>query len=121
METKKIKRAQLNLRLSDAIKDKWKKISDEKGLHLTDMIIASVENKLLDSDRKEIMSFIETQGNIYAKIENNINQVAKYVNTQKNISDSLLADYNSMLLQLNSKRIEQNELLRKIYRLLGKL
>ncbi|WP_207536284.1 plasmid mobilization relaxosome protein MobC [Desertivirga arenae] len=120
METKRIKRAQLNLRLSDEVKDRWKKIADERGLHLTDMVIASVENKLLNSDRREIMSFIEKQGNVFAKIENNINQIAKYVNTQKNISDSVLVDYNSKLRELNCLQIEQNELFRKIYKLLAK-
>ena len=120
MEPKKIKRAQLNLRISDEVKLRWKSIADEQGLYLTDMVIASVENKLLNSDRKEIMTFIEKQGNIFAKIENNINQIAKVINTEKNISNALLGYYNEKLSELNIMKLEQNDLLRKIYSLLAK-
>lgn len=110
----------IRVRMYKTQKDNWLKIVKEKGTTITDLVISSVENKLLDSDRKEIMSFIEKQGNIFAKIENNINQIAKYVNTHKNISDGVLADYNSKLKELNSMKLEQNELLRKIYNLLAK-
>lgn len=116
----------IQIRVTPSQKTKWQELLRQKSasanrkFSMTDLIISSVENKLLDSDRKEIMSFIEKQGNIFAKIENNINQVAKYVNTQKNISDSMLADYNSKLKELNSMKLEQNDLLRKIYKLLAK-
>lgn len=108
------------MRISEDVKTRWKSIANQKGLRLTDMVIASVENKLLNSDRNEIMTFIEKQGNIFAKIENNINQIAKVVNTEKHISNGLLEHYNSKLTELNSMKLEQNELLRKIYNLLAK-
>jgi len=116
----------IQIRVTPSQKTKWKELLEQKStsanrkFSMTDLIISSVENKLLDSDRKEIMSFIEKQGNIFAKIENNINQVAKYVNTQQKISDSVLADYNSKLKELNTMKLEQNDLLRKIYNLLAK-
>lgn len=110
----------IRVRMYKTQKESWLKVVKDKGTTMTDLVISSVENKLLDSDRKEIMSFIEKQGNIFAKIENNINQVAKYVNTHKSISNSVLADYNSKLSELNSMKLEQNELLKKIYKLLAK-
>lgn len=120
MKEKKIKREQLNLRISEEVKKRWKNVADQQGLYLTDMIIASVDNKLLNSDRKEILAFIEKQGNIFAKIENNINQIAKVVNTEKHISNGLLDHYNTKLSELNVMKLEQNELLKKIYNLLAK-
>jgi len=110
----------IRVRMYKTQKESWLKVVKDKGTTMTDLVISSVENKLLDSDRKEIMSFIEKQGNIFAKIENNINQVAKYVNTQKGISNSVLGEYNAKLSELNSMKLEQNELLRKIYKLLAK-
>jgi len=119
MKEKKLE-TYIRVRMYDSQKKEWLKIVKDKNTTITDLVISSVENKLLNSDRREIMSFIEKQGNIYAKIENNINQIAKYVNTQKNLSDNVLADYNSKLNSLNSMKLEQNDLLRKIYKLLAK-
>ena len=75
---------------------------------------------MLENDRKEIMAFIEKQGNIFAKIENNINQIARYVNTEKSVPKDLLKEYNSWLQQLNSLKTEQNKIIRKIYTELAK-
>lgn len=119
MKEKKLE-TYIRVRMYESQKKEWLKIVKDKNTTMTDLVISSVENKLLNSDRKEIMSFIEKQGNIFAKIENNINQIAKYVNTQKNLSDNVLADYNSKLKELNTLHIEQNELFRKIYKLLAR-
>lgn len=78
------------------------------------MIISSVDNKLLSRDRKEILTFIQKKANVFAKIENNINQIAKVVNTEKNISNGLFEYYNKRLSELNGMKLEQNDLLRKI-------
>lgn len=110
----------LHVRVYKSQKEKWASWAKEKNTTLTDLVTCSVENKLLNSDRNEIMTFIEKQGNIFAKIENNINQIAKVVNTEKHISNGLLEHYNSKLTELNSMKLEQNELLRKIYNLLAK-
>lgn len=49
------------------------------------MVVDSVEGNLLENERREILRFIEKQDNIFSKIENNINQVAKIANAQKYI------------------------------------
>lgn len=119
MEERKLE-TYIRVRMYPSQKEKWKKWAVEKNVTITDLVIASVEDKLLNSDRREIMAFIEKQGNIFAKIENNINQIAKIVNTEKAMSKSLMEHYNSKLIELNHLKIQQNELLRKIYKLLAK-
>ena len=119
MEEKKLETF-LHLRMYKSQKEKWMTWAREKNITLTDLVVCSIENKLLNSDRKEIMTFIEKQGNIFAKIENNINQIAKVINTEKNISNALLGYYNEKLSELNIMKLEQNDLLRKIYSLLAK-
>ncbi|WP_312207704.1 plasmid mobilization relaxosome protein MobC [Epilithonimonas hominis] len=88
--------------------------------YLSDFIINTVEGKMLENDRKEIMAFIEKQGNIFAKIENNINQIARFINTEKYLSKELLNDYNQKLSELNSLKTEQNRIIKKIYTELAK-
>lgn len=119
MKEKKLE-TYIRVRMYKSQKDKWVNWAKEKNVTITDLVICSVENKLLNSDRREVMSFIEKQGNIFAKIENNINQIAKIVNTEKGMSKSLMEHYNTKLIELNNLKIQQNDLLRKIYKLLAR-
>lgn len=114
------KTARITLRLHQETKEKWLHHCTNSNVHISDYIINSVEGKLLDNDRKEIMNFIESQVNIFAKIENNINQIARYINSQKHLPSSLLSEYNSKLEILNSLKIEQNRIIKKIYTELAK-
>ncbi|REC60437.1 hypothetical protein DRF65_20455 [Chryseobacterium pennae] len=114
------KNARITLRLDQTIKDKWLLHCRKSNIYLSDFIVNTVEGRMLENDRKEIMSFIEKQGNIFAKIENNINQIARYVNTEKSIPKELLQEYNSKLQELNSLKTEQNKIIRKIYTELAK-
>ncbi|AZI56154.1 hypothetical protein EIB75_13190 [Epilithonimonas vandammei] len=75
------KTARITLRLEQQLKEKWLKHCESSKIYISDYIINTVEGKMLENDRKQIMAFIETQGNIFAKIENNINQIARYINT----------------------------------------
>lgn len=114
------KTARITLRLSQEIKDQWQTNCDKSNIYLSDYIVNTVEGKMLENDRKEIMSFIERQGNIFAKIENNINQIARFINTEKYLSEELLKDYNTKLSELNSLKTEQNRIIKKIYTELAK-
>ena len=114
------KNARITLRLEQQMKDKWLSHCKRSNIYLSDFIVNTVEVRMLENDRKEIMSFIEKQGNIFAKIENNINQIARYVNTEKSIPKGLLIEYNSKLQELNSLKTEQNKIIRKIYTKLAK-
>ena len=114
------KTARITLRLSQELKDQWQSHCDKSNIYLSDFIINTVEGKMLENDRKEIMAFIEKQGNIFAKIENNINQIARFINTEKYLSEELLNDYNQKLSELNSLKTEQNRIIKKIYTELAK-
>ena len=114
------KSARITLRLSQELKDKWNRQCGQSNIYLSDFIVNAVEGKMLENDRKEIMSFIEKQGNIFAKIENNINQIAKYINTEKRVPEDLMKEYNKKLQELNSLKTEQNRIIKKIYTELAK-
>ena len=64
------KRDYIKIRISKTRKQHWKKICKEKNITLTNLIIASVENRILEDERKKILEFIEKQDNIFIKIEN---------------------------------------------------
>ena len=114
------KTARITLRLSQELKDQWQSHCNKSNIYISDFIINTVEGKMLENDRKEIMTFIEKQGNIFAKIENNINQIARFINTEKYLSEELLKDYNNKLSELNSLKTEQNRIIKKIYTELAK-
>ena len=109
----------IKFRISKAQKKKWKILCEEKEISLTDFVIGSVENRMLDNERREVLKFIESQDNIFSKIENNINQVAKIANGQKFINENLLKDFNDKLKTIRLLKEEQNEMFSKIYKFLA--
>ena len=84
------------------------------------MVVDSVEGNLLENERREILRFIEKQDNIFSKIENNINQVAKIANAQKYIKKKDFLDFSAKQDELIKLKKKQNEIFLKIYTLLGK-
>ena len=100
-------------------KENWKKICIEKQISLTSLIISSVENRMMDDERRKVLAFIEKQDNIFIKIETNINQIAKIVNSQKFIPRSELNDFKSQLKTITELKIKQNEMFLKIYSLIA--
>ena len=96
----------IKFRIEKFRKDRWKKLCSERGIFLTDLIISSVENRLMNNDRREILQFIEAQDNIFVKIETNINQIAKIVNTQKSISENALINFNVKLEEIIKKKLK---------------
>ena len=100
-------------------KENWKQICIEKQISLTSLIISSVENRMMDDERRKVLAFIEKQDNIFAKIETNINQVAKMVNGQKFISENELQKFSSQLTEITKLKALQNEVFIKIYALIA--
>ena len=64
----------LILRITESQKEQWKRLSTERKTTLTDLIISAVEGNMNVQERREVLKFIEKQDNIFAKIENDINQ-----------------------------------------------
>lgn len=95
------------IRVQKSRKEEWKKICMKKQISLTSLIIDSVENRMMDDERKKVLAFIEKQDNIFIKIETNINQVARIINGQKSISEIDLKDFSEKLEEIkNLKRTE---------------
>lgn len=113
------KRDYIKIRISKTRKQHWKKICKEKNITLTNLIIASVENRILEDERKKILTFIEKQDNIFIKIETNINQIARIANTQKFFSSKELNHFQNQLNEITDLKKQQNEIFTKIYSLIA--
>ncbi len=109
----------IKFRLTEEQKKEWKSLCDKENITLSKLILASVENKLLDSDRRKITSFLEEQGNIFTRIQNNINQVAKQANTSKSVDIETLKKFNKQLKVIENLKKEQNEIFLNIINILA--
>lgn len=110
----------IKFRIDKNRKEDWKTICKAENISLTSLITNSVENRLMDNERKKVLAFIEKQDNIFVKIETNINQVAKIVNGQKLISENELQKFTDQLTEIAKLKARQNEIFLKIYSMLGK-
>jgi hypothetical protein len=113
------KKTDLHIRVPKSTKIKWKSLCEERRVSLTSLVISSIEMRIMDSERREVMKFIEKQDNIFAKIENNINQIARIVNGQKFMSSRELQGYTEKLGEIQKLKLKQNELIEKIYQILA--
>lgn len=110
----------IKFRIEQEKKENWKKLCLKREISLSRLIIGSVENNLLDDEKKEVLKFIEKQDNIFGKIETNINQVAKIANSQKFISENELKKFMEKLSEIQKLKEAQNKIFIKIYAMLGK-
>ena len=114
------KTTSIKFRVEKKRKESWKNLCDEKQITLTSFIIDSVENRIFDNKRKDVLAFMEKQDNIFIKIQTNINQVARIANGQKSISDVEMEKFTSKIIQLTTLKKEQNKIFEKIYSMLAK-
>nr|WP_315126677.1 hypothetical protein [uncultured Capnocytophaga sp.] len=120
METPSVhKDKHLILRLSEAQKQRWKKLCAERQITLTDLVITAVEGKMSSQERREVLKFIEKQDNIFAKIENNINQFAHLANAKKEVYRDELVAFTQRLDQIAELKAEQNQIFKQIYKLIA--
>lgn len=91
----------------------------KKNISLSSLVIDSVENRLLDDERRKILEFIEKQDNIFVKIETNINQVAKIANGQRFISNSEFQKFTDKLGEIKLLKKQQNDIFLQIYALMA--
>ena len=64
---------------------------------------------------KKALEFIEKQGNLFAKVENNINQQAKFINSQKFMTKEQMLQFGNDLTEVIKLKQEQNLIFNKIY------
>lgn len=103
------KRIYIKIRISITKKLHWKK-SAKKGHTITDLITASVENRILDGERRQILACSLKTRQHFVKIETNINQIARIVNGQKFISENELNDFSSKMKTIIKLKEQQNEI-----------
>ena len=115
-----VKEDLIKIRIEKFKKEDWKKFCLDKNISLTSLIVNSVEGKILENDRRQIIAFIEKQDNLFVKIETNINQVAKIVNGQKFIGEIELKNFSNQLSEIAIIKIKQNEMFEKLYSMLTK-
>ena len=118
--TTEVKESKIIIRIRNFQKENWKKLCSEKQISLTSLIINSVENRILDDERRRVLTFIEKQDNIFIRIETNINQVAKIANIQKFLSPKDLKDFSEKLSEIIVLKQQQNKIFENIYALLSK-
>lgn len=109
----------LILRITESQKKQWKRLSAERKTTLTDLIISAVEGNMNVQERREVLKFIEKQDNIFAKIENNINQFAYVVNAKKEVHRAELIAFTQRLDEIVKLKAEQNQIFRQIYKLIA--
>ena len=102
-------------RIEKSKKEEWKRFCKEKGITLTSLIINSVEGRVWDNERKKALEFIEKQGNLFAKVETNINQQAKFINSQKFMTKEQMLQFGNDLTEVIKLKQEQNLIFKKIY------
>ena len=109
----------LILKITESQKERWKRLSAERKTTLTDLIISAVEGNMNTQERREVLKFIEKQDNIFAKIENNINQFAYVANAKKEVHRVELIAFTQRLDEIVKLKAEQNQIFRQIYKLIA--
>ena len=109
----------LILRITESQKEQWKRLSAERKITLTDLIISAVEGNMNAQERREVLKFIEKQDNIFAKIENNINQFAYVANAKKEVHQAEFIAFTQRLDKIVKLKTEQNQIFRQIYKLIA--
>lgn len=106
--------------IEEDLKSKWKSLCKERRMTFKDLIVDSVEDRMMQNEKREIIAFIEAQDNIFKKIENNINQYAKIANSSKWISEMEMKIFNQNLYEIRRMKEKQNDMFKIIIELLGK-
>lgn len=109
------KDAEIKIRTTTELKQKWKLHCSKRNISLTDLIISSVNKKMSYDERRQVLLFIEKQDNLFAKVENNINQLAKIANGQKFLTEGQMKLYLELYDKITSLKEEQNSIFKKIY------
>lgn len=114
------KSTMIKFRIEVSRKKFWKKLCSERKVSLTQLIIDSVEDRLMEDERRKVLRFIEKQDNIFVKIETNINQIAKVANSQKFMTEKEFKNFSEKLVEIEKLKKEQNQIFSKIYSMLAK-
>lgn len=108
----------IELRVEEQTKKRWQSICRKKKITMSSFIKNSVENRLQQNDKREIVKFIREQSNIFAKIENNINQFSRIANQKRFVDRKDMKVFIEFLEELKVLKGQQNEMFAEIINLL---
>lgn len=112
--------ARIDIRLSQEEKELLTKKCSELGCTYTEFFISKIKDEIDYSTKKNIFDFIRNDDYFYSKVDNNINQIAKIVNAEKQITNNLLHQHNQLLSELYYLSKTKSDIIFKIYNLLKK-
>lgn len=115
-----MKRKQIHIRANDLEYEKLKSLAKEKKMTITDYIFENCLRENSPSVKFEIISEITRMQMSNFKIGININQIAKRVNSNKNLSKSDFDNFIEEEKKLKSLISEQNEMVKRLFKKLGK-
>lgn len=70
-------------------------------------------------DRRRVLRFLEKQNNIYAKVENNINQLARIANGQKFLLPSQQQQFLDYLREIEELKKKEVAITESIYKFMA--
>ncbi|WP_312351363.1 plasmid mobilization protein [Empedobacter sp.] len=110
------KNKRITIRLSEEEKNKIIKLSEDEKLTMTDLII----NKIMTDSSKKIFKLpleeIEFINKNYSIIGDQINQIAKQVNTDKKINNNTLVELNEVLKKLIIIKRKSNAITQEVFK-----
>lgn len=109
----------IEIRIKAEEKKRWKEFCYQEGITLTDLIYNSVKNRMNNIDRRRVLRFLEKQNNIYAKVENNINQLARIANGQKFLLPSQQQQFLDYLKEIEELKKKEVAITESIYKFMA--
>ena len=92
---------------------------EKTSLNKSKYLILRITESQNAQERRAVLKFIEKQDNIFAKIENNINQFAYIANAKKEVHRAELIAFSQRLEEIVKLKAEQNQIFRQIYKLIA--
>ena len=101
--------------MNQEVKDKLDLLCRRFDCTYTQFITSVIMETIDFAQQKKVFDFVDKDDHFYSKVENNINQFARIANGEKQISESVLKEFNSLLVELKNISNEKNTITKKIY------
>lgn len=115
-----MKGKRIEIRISKVEKDILKALAKEKNMTMTDYVLESCLKENSTTVKSEIGYQIMKMQMSNFKIGNNINQIAKRVNSNKNLSKSDFEEFQKTNEQFRNLISEQNRTIKKLLKFYSK-
>lgn len=106
-------RKQINIRVTEEQHKRFIELSKDRGMSITDLILVDILKEKDKVKYRSKLNYARAENFDYSKIATNINQVAKYVNTNQKIDDNTLKEFNLLLRELVILKNKANDFVYK--------